>query len=1620
MLRTLRLLSSVAVVLLGAHASIAQVTTGTPPFGSFNGSPDIINLANLNAHLTIPVFSRAGRGTPFTYNLQYDSSIWYPVGVSGNQTWTPTQNWGLLSQTAVTTGVLNVSIYSYTCYTYIYLNHTYVMTGQTNQYTWNSYTDAFGVLHPLNAFSQFNWGSCQGINYPPSQNASATAQDGSGYVFTTINYSTPHLTSRDGTVINAPENANGGTGSFTDRNGNQISVSSTGVFTDTLGTTALTVSGSGTPTSPMLLNYSAPGASGTGTGVAVALNYTSYTVATNFGISGIHEFGATAKSLVSSIVLPDGSQYTLNYEATPSTPSPGACTPLAGTYSNNCVTARLASITLPTGGTISFLYYNASSNFSACTTGNNGIFSDGSTSCLKRTTPDGIWTYTRSQVSGTHWQTTINDPTTPTANQTIIDFQGLYETKRVTYQGSSSGQLLQTINTCYNGAASPCTTTSITAAITRRTQLIAYPDNSGKVCEHDQFFNTYGLQTEQDDYDYGNGAPASTPLRKIITVYNTALTNGIVGMPSSITTTDGGGNIKAQTTFAYDETTPTTSSPVSPQWTSISGSRGNATTIRSLVQGSTFLTQTNSYYDTGNVNVTTGVNGAQTTYSYSGTSCGNAFPTSISEPLSTSRSMTWNCTGGVPASSTDENSRVTSSTWNDPYFWRPASVSFPDGGLTSWTYNSQTSVTATKKMNSSQNIVTTQLLDGLGRTSQTQLNSDPPGVDYSAMAYDALGRPYHVYNPTRCNPPTTNCGEPTWGYTTYGYDALSRITSITQQDGSAGSASYTNNTLTATDPAGKKRTSTFDSLGRLTQVTEDPNGLGYPTTYSYDALGDVTGVTQNSSRQRTFVYDALSRLTSETNPESGTVTYGYDASGHSGDLTSRVAPAPNQTGSNTVTTTYAYDLLHRLTQESYSDGTTRTVFFAYDQTSAWGNTLTNTLGRLTERWNGQSCCATAGAEIFSYDPMGRVVLNTQYTPAMSYRPMSYTYDLAGNMTTFTDGVGETYTQTFDAAGRATQLNSSWVDSQHPAVLAATDSSVGYYPFGALRKMNLGNNLTQAYAFNKDLQPCRINANSSASALGTCADAIPSGNLQDFNYGFNLGSSDNWNVMTWTGTGQKTFSRTYGYDSLNRLSTLSSPSDPNGCTGLSWTYDAWGNRTDQTVTGGTCPTFHQTVNTQNRLASSPYQYDAAGNMIADGSHTYTYDAENRLTSVDGGTTASYLYDASGRRVQKAVGSSQTQYIYDLSGNVASELDQNLVWKNAYIHMNGTLVAQYTIGSPRTAFILADHLGSTRLLTDMNQSVVQNLDYLPYGELNSTDTGITTHEFTGDEQDAESDLAHTWFRQYSSSMGRWMTPDPAGLAAVDPANPQSWNRYSYVLNIPLELADRLGLDGVPCTISGAPGICVDVTGQLPGGGGGTGGPFHMWPCSGFVSQQCGPIPPPPNSTINEVRKLAQVLVCTEALPLIINSWAHGGGTTSVGVSGNATLGAPTGGADFGASLMLNGDAWGNVSSTVTTAYNPMGQGILWPSAGANVGGTLTTSTGTTRQITGPSFGGWAAYGPFSAQGSQSANGGPTSGGVTVGPGIGVQVAAANSSNTTQLRSTNCIGAAITLIQWAANLF
>jgi len=354
-MRLIRVLILSILLALTSFQTLGQAQTGTPVFGSFGGGSDVINLANLNSHWTIPILHKFGRGRNFNFDLTYDSSVWVPVGSSGNTSWQPVSNWGwatsdaglgFIVQTELS-GVVNIC------------NGQFFATTFTNSW---SYVDAVGTVHPFPGTNQSTSPSSSPCGNYPNNGFTATATDGSGYTITVFGNSVTSLYSADGSLINAPVNQNfgamtGSTSSIQDRNGNKITTDGNGHFYDTLSSTVavLTLSGSGTSTSPRKFTYTTPSGS-----AAYQVNYTNYTVATNFGVSGTGEYKSTAAvPLVSSIILPDNSQYSFTYEATP-----GSCTPYSGT---TCTTARIKSVTFPTGGTISYTY--------SC--GSNGILPDG-------------------------------------------------------------------------------------------------------------------------------------------------------------------------------------------------------------------------------------------------------------------------------------------------------------------------------------------------------------------------------------------------------------------------------------------------------------------------------------------------------------------------------------------------------------------------------------------------------------------------------------------------------------------------------------------------------------------------------------------------------------------------------------------------------------------------------------------------------------------------------------------------------------------------------------------------------------------------------------------------------------------------------------------------------------------------------------------------------------------------------------------------------------------------------------------------------------------------------------------------------------------------------------------
>jgi RHS repeat-associated protein len=205
----------------------------------------------------------------------------------------------------------------------------------------------------------------------------------------------------------------------------------------------------------------------------------------------------------------------------------------------------------------------------------------------------------------------------------------------------------------------------------------------------------------------------------------------------------------------------------------------------------------------------------------------------------------------------------------------------------------------------------------------------------------------------------------------------------------------------------------------------------------------------------------------------------------------------------------------------------------------------------------------------------------------------------------------------------------------------------------------------------------------------------------------------------------------------------------------------------------------------------FTYDSAGNVTNDGANSYTYDAEGRPITAAAGVQMTF--DALGRAVERNNAGIYTQIVYLPSGLTYAYMNGQTL--NRYLApMAGGMAAVHVHGVPTDSgyFQHADWLGSSRLAHDGSGTVKYDRAYAPFGEIYAELSGTTTNRnFTGQTEDTTPGIYDFLFRQHSQAQGRWLVPDPAGLAAVDLTNPQTWNRYAYVANNPLNKVDPKGL-------------------------------------------------------------------------------------------------------------------------------------------------------------------------------------------------------------------------------------
>ncbi|HEY0795184.1 MAG TPA: RHS repeat-associated core domain-containing protein [Acidisarcina sp.] len=247
-------------------------------------------------------------------------------------------------------------------------------------------------------------------------------------------------------------------------------------------------------------------------------------------------------------------------------------------------------------------------------------------------------------------------------------------------------------------------------------------------------------------------------------------------------------------------------------------------------------------------------------------------------------------------------------------------------------------------------------------------------------------------------------------------------------------------------------------------------------------------------------------------------------------------------------------------------------------------------------------------------------------------------------------------------------------------------------------------------------------------------------------------------------------------------------------GLSESYDRYGNRLNQAVTAGSGPSSNLSFGSNNQPTG--YTFDSSGNMTVEPlspPNNMTYDGENRMTAFSGiGGAASYTYDGNGLRVVKSVQSGTTTVSVFAGSSVIAEYDngeaptspsREYIYNPAGGATTGLLAM---ISGGITTYYHQDSL-SVRLTTNGSGSISTQDGTFPFGESWYQSGTSNKWIFTSYQRDSESGLVYSLARYYNSRTGTFCSADPL---AGSPDDPQSWNRYPYGRNDPIDITDPSG--------------------------------------------------------------------------------------------------------------------------------------------------------------------------------------------------------------------------------------
>jgi len=602
--------------------------------------------------------------------------------------------------------------------------------------------------------------------------------------------------------------------------------------------------------------------------------------------------------------------------------------------------------------------------------------------------------------------------------------------------------------------------------------------------------------------------------------------------------------------------------------------------------------------------------------------------------------------------------------------------------------------------------------------------------------------------------------------------------------------------LSQTTPEGRHASARIDDLGR---VTETARGDLAPTRFSYDQRGRLTSIrrgTGERERRVSLSYDSLGRLEHVTDPLGKATRYGYDEA-------DRLTKVTLRDGNDVAFDLDANGRVASLTppgKPAHEFGYTKN-----DQFSSYeppGLEPSASAGQARFNLDGQlDSVSLPGGEVVAleYDDAGRLA-----TFRLPTGPFSHTYDPdTGRLSTVSSPYGVELAYGYDGFVLQT---TSW-----SGVVSGTVEQIRNQDLLVASRSVNGDTVTFSYdddglliragELSIERRPdVGLITGTTLGSVATTQDYDELGELSGFEAFFD-GATDlslayerdlrgRITRLTESQSGQA-IDREYRYDDRGRLVEVLE----GGAQVAAYTWDANGNRT--TATDSSSHVVSAVYDDQDRLlfyGDASYEYSANGELQTRTENgqtiSYSYDVLGNLLSVGlpDGVLIEYVHDARGRRVAKKVeGILVGGLLYQDRLNPIAELDGGGNVVSRFVYGTYSTVPDYMVRDGVTYRIVADHLGSPRLIVGVETgAVIQELRYDAFGKaLLDTNPGFQPFGFAGGLYDHQTGLVRFGLRDYDPEVGRWTTKDPIGFAAGDT------NLYGYVLGDPVNFVDPNGL-------------------------------------------------------------------------------------------------------------------------------------------------------------------------------------------------------------------------------------